>query len=119
MTALYLTVQIVGREALEALTTTVKRDFHDAETLRAALETLLVVFMYEEHPVYSLNLCNNAKAPSIRIALQKLQDTFIKVVAHRTKIDFRIPTMCLCFSNVWIVQIFIHDFTPCNCCPIY
>jgi hypothetical protein len=29
----------------------VKRDFLDAETSRAALETLLVVFMYEDHPV--------------------------------------------------------------------
>ena len=45
----------MGREALEALTKTVKQDFHDPETLRAALETLLVVFMYEEHPV-SLSL---------------------------------------------------------------
>lgn len=44
-------LQIVGKEALETLTKTVKRDFHDPETLRAALETLLVVFMYEEHPV--------------------------------------------------------------------
>ena len=42
---------MVGRECLEALNTTVKRDFHDPETLRAALETLLVVFMYEDHPV--------------------------------------------------------------------
>ena len=33
---------------------TVKRDFHDPETLRAALETLLVVFMYEDHPVLPL-----------------------------------------------------------------
>jgi hypothetical protein len=36
------------------LTTTVRRDFHDPETLRAALETLLVVFMYEDHPVKNL-----------------------------------------------------------------
>jgi hypothetical protein len=32
----------------------VKRDFLDAETSRAALETLLVVFMYEDHPVIVL-----------------------------------------------------------------
>jgi hypothetical protein len=31
-----------------------KRDFVDPETLRAALETLLVVFMYEEHPVHRI-----------------------------------------------------------------
>jgi len=45
--------QVVGQEALEALTTTITRDFQDAETLRAALETLLVVFMYEDHPVHA------------------------------------------------------------------
>ena len=43
--------QIVGSLALDALCETVKRDFHDPETLRAALETLLIVFMYEDHPV--------------------------------------------------------------------
>jgi hypothetical protein len=46
-------VQIVGREALDALTAAVKRDFHDPESLRASLETLLVIFMYEDHPVFS------------------------------------------------------------------
>jgi hypothetical protein len=36
-----------------------RRDFHDPETLRAALETLLVIFMYEDHPVKnSLSLDN-------------------------------------------------------------
>lgn len=53
-------MQIVGREALEALSTTLKRDFQDAETLRAALETLLVVFMHEDHPVHILAFYNNA-----------------------------------------------------------
>lgn len=72
----------MGKEALEALTITVKRDFHDPETLRAALETLLVVFMYEEHPVCLPSLSeddSDIQSPSVRIALQKLQDSFIKV----------------------------------------
>jgi len=50
---------MVGREGLEALRTTIKRDFHDPETLRAALETLLLVFMYEEHPVYRFTISVN------------------------------------------------------------
>jgi len=50
--------QLVGSHALDALCSTVKRDFHDPETLRAALETLLVVFMYEDHPVAAhLHVC--------------------------------------------------------------
>ena len=38
-------------EGIDALIKTVKRDYLDGETLQAALETLLVVFMFDDHPV--------------------------------------------------------------------
>jgi hypothetical protein len=100
---------------LEALTTTVTRDFHDPETLRAALETLLVIFMYEDHPVSVGQFRADRKSPSARIALQKLQDQFIKVCNGYSVLNFRITKTSSPFSTVWKVQISIPVYMPYNC----